>query len=70
MELALKGQKQMAADLGKELVSTIGVDSDNIPAVSLYRKFGYVTINEAPRPGDSSRTGLLLKYVPSSEATT
>lgn len=57
----------MAADLGKELVSTIGVDSDNIPAVNLYRKFGYVTIKEAPRPGDSSRTGLLLKFV---EATT
>lgn len=59
----------MAADLGKELVSTIGVDSDNIPAVNLYQKFGYVTINEAPRPGDDSRTGFLLKYVEATSKT-
>ncbi|CAG8981833.1 hypothetical protein HYALB_00013906 [Hymenoscyphus albidus] len=67
MTTALKWEIQKAADLGKELVSTLGVDEDNIVAVSLYRKFGFVQTHAAPRPGDDTM-GLLMRYFPGEEA--
>jgi len=49
---------------GKDLVLSIAVDEDNVPAKALYERCGFVTIKEEVNRGDS-RNVLLMKWAPS-----
>ncbi|KAF8867212.1 hypothetical protein BDZ45DRAFT_7149 [Acephala macrosclerotiorum] len=57
-----------AGKAGKKFVTSIVVDADNLPAMKLYEKCGYVAVREEPH--GLSRIAVLMKYPSSpSEAT-
>ena len=68
MHKSIKRAMQDAQDLGKEYVGSVVVDSDNPSALSLYHKFGYVTIGEEPRSPGNPRKACLMKYSPDDRA--
>jgi GNAT superfamily N-acetyltransferase len=55
--------RQRAALSGKDFISSIAVDSDNVPAKSLYEKCGYVSIKSEPLAAGSPRRVLFMKYM-------
>jgi ribosomal protein S18 acetylase RimI-like enzyme len=65
IEAAKKFGAAEAAASGKDLVFSIAVDEDNVPAKALYQSCGFVTIKEEINRGDS-RNVLLMKWNPSS----
>ena len=57
-----------AEKAGKAFNASIAVDDDNPVALSLYKKCGFVTIQEEPWFRERPRRALLLKFVPTSES--
>ncbi|KAG0649984.1 hypothetical protein D0Z07_3751 [Hyphodiscus hymeniophilus] len=65
IEAAKKFGTAQAEASGKDLVFSIAVDEDNVPAKALYERCGFVTIKEDLNRGDGRRV-LLMKWTPRS----
>lgn len=69
MQNGIRNAMREATVSGKMYLGSIVVDADNVPAVRLYKKFGFVVIKEEPRMVGSDRRALLMRYSPDAEAS-